>query len=983
MHLDNSGNSQSLAMMSAMAQPKFIEVRREQLLRASRRTPIGALLMFGFAAGFTIIAQQTGGLTGFLPVTFIGSTLGLILFFLGRLIPHKLEENSLYLARNVRTISRFYALLCVAIAGTFGILAAASLKNLPSLWHLYLGVCSFGIASLLAFTCGLWQTPLYILFTIPPLWFGTAYTIGAIPSMPTAVIGLLLGTFVYPLAAFWSITFTRYLKQGLQQYRLIDYLENARLAAEQASNQLEAEITQRNIVEHQLRDIKSGLEKKIATRTSELTEANKALNRQIRLKKSMGEALMKSQTRLTQAIEATNLALWDLNLADNNLYQSYFHPSFGPKEMPARRFFRQMKRKIHPEDLLKVRRRLRSCLQGTSDLYRLRYRIQDNDNRWVWVEDCGKVVSRDVAGKVVRLLGTRRDITEDRLRDDQVRLTKSVFDNTSDGVFALDQDLKFLTINRAFERITGYNKTEIIGRKLDEFSQVPNKQKVFSRVREELLMKGSWHGELYEKRQNGDYFLEYLQLKAITNNEGKITHYTGLFSDLTERKEKDEKLHYLLNYDELTGLPNRVLFRERFHQALDHTRESQRKLALIVIDLDRFRSINESLGHDGGDQILSQVASRITRHAPYFDSTARMGTDEFAILMWVKSRIDIAKFCEKLLLDLKAPYQIEGRDLFVSTSIGITQAPDHGREIQALIQQANTAVKQAKYLGGNTYEFYSLMLRDISGKRIEMESDLRKAVQDDELEVYFQPKFSLASQQITGAEALVRWRHPSRGMIAPAEFVAVAEESGLITALGRQVLHQACHQAVTWQKLGLGHFDVAVNVSAFQMRQQNLPAVVQATLDETGLAPNHLDLELTESALMEDLNHTKTVLYKLRDMGIKITIDDFGTGYSSLAYLKRFPINALKVDRMFISDVHSNADDAAITRAIILLAKSLNLEVIAEGVEQPEHLEFLMANGCHTAQGFLIGRPLATGDMIARLQEQLEYPFGLPSMLNR
>ncbi len=932
--------------------------------------PYAAMAMSGFAFALLVVLGWQGSLgnaVGFVLLTLAEAAL---VVFLGRLIPHRLGEDAINLPKNISTLSILFTSIVGSIVLTLGPLAAYAVQQLNPAWVQSLTLISFGGASLLTYFLGIWLTPFILLLLIPILWLATAFMSGSdLSSLLLAQTAIICG-FLYPLAGFWYVSSSRYLIQKLQFQKLIDYQENARTASDEINTKLAHEIAQREMVEYELRETQKELENIIRDRTEALTETNRALSQQMKLRKNISDALVKSQSRLSQAIEATGLALWDWDIPSDSLYQSYFHPAFGPRETSATDFIKRMRDLIHPDDLEKASRQLSNCAKGLIERCRMQYRVKVSENTWMWVEDCGKVVNVNNKGRVTRILGTRRDITLDQKREEQLRLAKSVFDHTSEGIFALDNELRFLTVNNAFQHITGYQADEIIGKGLEEFSNTPNKAKVFSLIREELVLKGSWQGELYEKRKSGDYYSQWLHLKAITNNDGKISHYTGLFSDLTERKETNEKLHYLLNYDDLTGLANRVLFKDRLHKRLREMREHGDKVALLMIDVDRFRQINESLGHDVGDELLKQIALRISENSQDADTVARLGSDEFAIIITARNRVQVAKFCEILLEDLKAPYQIGPQEYFISTSIGITQAPDNGREIQSLLLQANTAVRQAKYLGGNNYEFYSRMLQNLSSQRLSMESDLRKAVQRNELEAYYQPKLSLRTGQITSVEALVRWNHPELGMISPNDFIPVAEESGLIMAIGEQVLHQACSQAKEWNRQGLGGIRVAVNVSAYQLRQANLPIVVRDVLRSTDLSPEQLDLELTESALMENASHTQSMLSRLRNMGICITIDDFGTGYSSLSYLKRFPINALKIDQMFISDVHKNVDDAAITKAIILLANSLNLEVIAEGVELQEHLDFLREHNCDTVQGFLIAKPLNAIKMTELLQRQ-------------
>ncbi|MBU6954710.1 EAL domain-containing protein [Hahella sp. HN01] len=975
----NDIQASSLKLMSTMARPKPLMVRREQLIKLGRRSRHAAALLFLITMGFVATAFPHQAIEPLICLTALGAFCAVLLVAFGSQAQAQLQNESANLPRNVANLSRLYVLLSAIIATVLGPITAYVIMDLPASWLDSATIAQFVGAGLLSFFLGVWRTPFIVLSAMPLLWL--AVLLNGRQPLPQELLtnAAILSVFLYPLAALWYLASSRYLNQNLQMQGLIAYLDNARSASEQLNQQLAHEITYREEIEQELRETQKELEGAICERTHELSEANRILSQQIKLRKNISDALMKSQTRLSQAIEATGLALWDWDIPRNSLYQSFFHDAFGPREMSATAFVERMHGLIHPDDRPRIRKEMMLCLKGLSNTYRVQYRVITAKDAWIWVEDCGKPVSFDKLGRITRMIGSRRDISKEKSRDEQLLLAKSVFDHTPQGVFALDTEFRFLTVNNAFSQITGYETEEVIGSSLEDFSQAPNKRQVFSRIRDELSLRGRWQGELYEKRKSGEFYCQWLQITSIINTEGATTHYAGLFSDLTERKQADEKLHYLLNYDELTGLANRMLFRERLDKILRKVREQGLSINMLLLNVDRFRQVNESLGQDRGDELLKQVATRISQTASHAHTLARLGSDEFAILTPAKSRSQMSRFCEQLLDELKAPFNIDGHEFYVSTSIGVTQAPDNGWEIQTLMQQANMAVRQAKYLGGNTYEFYSRMLRSMSRMRLEVETELRRAIQNQQMEVFFQPKLSLDSGRITGVEALARWRHPQRGLIGPSDFVPMAEESGLITELGEQMLGAACAQAAAWSREGLDNIQVSVNLSAHQLRQSNLPQLVRKVLQDTDLPPHLLDLELTESTLMENMGRTQFMLSRLREMGVRITVDDFGTGYSSLSYLKRFPLNALKIDRMFIKDAHQNADDAAITRAVIMLGKSLNLEVIAEGVEHEGHLEFLRESGCHTVQGYLIAEPLGAEQMANLLREQCT---GSPALQN-
>ncbi|WP_268798786.1 putative bifunctional diguanylate cyclase/phosphodiesterase [Pseudomonas huanghezhanensis] len=433
-------------------------------------------------------------------------------------------------------------------------------------------------------------------------------------------------------------------------------------------------------------------------------------------------------------------------------------------------------------------------------------------------------------------------------------------------------------------------------------------------------------------------------------------------------RQHEERTRYLLHYDELTGLANRALFNERLRDANQRVRRGK-SLALLHINLDRFKLVNDSLGHAVADQLLRQIARRLNSALPEADTIARLSADEFAVLFDAYGNLSsLARVTSRVLGKLRSPLLVSGHELVVSASIGISLLPDSARDISALRSQANKAMQHAKHLGGNNFQFFTDSLQASTLERLQFEIQLRKAVQENQLEVVYQPKMCLASGRLSSAEALVRWNHPVRGVVSPNDFIGLAEETGLIAEIGEFVLRQACRQVCIWQSQGLETIRVSVNLSVHQLRQGKLVSLVRQVLDETGLAPEYLELELTESQLMDSVEHIIATFQQLRELGVKLSIDDFGTGYSSLSYLKRFPVNYVKIDQAFIRGIGEGTEDAAITRAIIAMAHSLGLKVVAEGVENEEQLAFLKAHACDEVQGYLISRPIdvdAMGEVLA------------------
>lgn len=437
-------------------------------------------------------------------------------------------------------------------------------------------------------------------------------------------------------------------------------------------------------------------------------------------------------------------------------------------------------------------------------------------------------------------------------------------------------------------------------------------------------------------------------------------------------RQYEERTRYLSHYDELTGLANRSLFNERLREANQRVRQGGRNLALLHINLDRFKLLNDSLGHDVADQLLRLVGRRLSAELAEADTVARLSADEFAVLFDTYGNLTtLARVTTRLLAKLRSPLSVSGHELVVSASIGIALLPDSARDIAALVSQANMAMQHAKHLGGNNFQFYTESLQARTLERLQLEIQLRRAIEDGQLEVFYQPKLELATGRLSSAEALVRWCHPVRGMVPPGEFIGLAEETGLIADIGEFVLRQACRQAREWQRSGLAPIRVSVNLSVHQLRQGKLVSLVRQVLDEAGLMPEYLELELTESQLLDSVEHIISTFQQLRELGVKLAIDDFGTGYSSLSYLKRFPVDYVKIDQAFIRGLNEGTEDAAITRAIIAMAHSLELKVVAEGVENAQQLEFLRAHACDEVQGYLISRPVeasAMGDVLRKCE---------------
>ena len=756
------------------------------------------------------------------------------------------------------------------------------------------------------------------------------------------------------------------LELQLRNQSLIDYLDRARADAEALNEKLATEIRDRREARQHLQQAKARLESMVRERTRELEATNRELSA--------------TSQRLQLALDASNIYLWDWNLNTGESYNARFSELLGYDLDQFGSRVQDLERFIHPEDFSHVRKAMVAHFKGETEQYQVEYRMRHATGEWRWIEDQGRVVEWDRNGRAVRMIGTRRDVTDYRQAQEQLRLSATVFENASEGIFILDRNFRFLAVNDYFTRITGYTEEEIRGRSVEEAGNSGENRETYAEITRSLLNEGFWEGELTERRKSGETYPEWLQVSAVYNDDGRLTHYVGMFSDLTARREAEERVQYLSNYDRLTGFANRSQFRERLHKALTLARLNREEVALLFIDMDRFRPINDTLGHEVGDRLLNLAAERLRGLELDEENIARVGGDEFTVILEDHSQEQVEAICNQIINTMKKPFHFDQHELLLGASIGVSTFPETARNVQNMVNQADLAMHQAKRAGGNNYQFYSSDMRVASVEQLALETSLRKAIFKNEFVVYYQPKMDLGDDRISAVEALVRWEHPTMGLLSPRDFIPLAEETGLISAIGELVLERACRQAKQWHDQGLGDIGVSVNLSAHQFRKGNLLEIVDRVLDTTELPPRLLELELTESLIMEDLDANVALLQELRTRGIALSLDDFGTGYSSLNYLKRFPVDTLKIDRSFVMEIDQSPDDSAITRAIIEMAHSLNMRVVAEGVETEQHLEILRLMGCDSIQGYLLSRPVPEPDLIQLVQRHRagERGFGNP-----
>lgn len=542
------------------------------------------------------------------------------------------------------------------------------------------------------------------------------------------------------------------------------------------------------------------------------------------------------------------------------------------------------------------------------------------------------------------------DISEQLLADEQAHLTAKVFENASEGILITDGSGIIIAVNAAFSHITGYSAADAIGRRSRMFlSQDPRNSELQSILRQ----GGHWQGEMLDRHRKGHSYPAWLSISAVCGNDGRVTHCVGVFSDITARKESEARLQYLASHDPLTALFNRAGLQEQLNCRIRASEQSHRPLALLFIDLDRFKGVNDSYGHALGDALLQQVALRLQASLKEQDLVARLGGDEFTVVLEdVPSHAALAAIADCLVGELARPYRVDGHELYLTSSIGVSRYPEDAGDAQSLLRTADIAMYRAKELGKNNFQFYASELNTRVSERMKLESEMRRAMRERQFQLHYQPQYNLSNRQLIGVEALLRWDSPSRGQVSPSVFIPAAEECGLIIQLGEWILRTACLQMRQWIDQGVDVPVVAVNLSARQFVVGKLVAIVQQALQDACIPASRLELEITESMIMANPDEAVAILRELRDMGVKVSIDDFGTGYSSLSNLRNFPLDALKIDRSFILNLPHDDDNAAITAAIVALARKLRLTVVAEGVESAEQAEYLCGLGCHVAQGF-------------------------------
>lgn len=665
-----------------------------------------------------------------------------------------------------------------------------------------------------------------------------------------------------------------------------------------------------------------------------------------------------SEERLKLSLWGSGDEMWDWNIKKGKIYRSNIwglleFPQDGKRNLGNNN---DNETNINQADIKRITQALQDHFDEKTAHFEATYRVKDKNGRWIWVLDRGKIVERDEKNAPVRMTGTLKDISQVKKADERLKLFAKCFENISDAVVIYDRQFNVVDINKAFHRITGKTKRQMVGTALC-FKQYDDS--FTNSVKQHLLTKGNWHGEIESQRENGDNYLTDLNIDIIRDENNSISHFVGVFSDITKRKETEAELRKLANTDTLTGLPNRSYFQA------NQSRLVKNKIphALLVFDLDNFKKVNDSMGHEVGDVLLCKVAERIKSVGRKQDTVYRLGGDEFSIIIENTNDIHtITSIAKHILRTIAEPLKLKNHEIVLYSSIGIVLYPEDGITPQELLKNADTAMYHAKHEGGNRYKFFNGSMNEQAVKRLQIEGLIRHGLKEDYFSVFYQPKIEITTGKIAGMEALVRFETPSKGIISPVTFIPVSEETGQIIDIGEVVLRKACYATKQWIEDGLFDGRCAVNLSAVQFTQPNLVGMITDILSETGLPAKHLELEITEGTVMNSPQQAIDTMLQLRAMGIHLSLDDFGTGYSSLAYLKKFPLNTLKIDKAFVDDIEHSEQGRNMVATIVTIAHNLSLQVVAEGVETNQQLSFLSGLRCEQLQGYLYSKPLSTNN---------------------
>ncbi len=686
-----------------------------------------------------------------------------------------------------------------------------------------------------------------------------------------------------------------------------------------------------------------------------LSDRTLELMREKALRQQAEDALDRSEERWRFILDGGVENVWDWDIEHNQISHSENDaPLF--KIVDNRFTADDETAAVHPADIQEMKADFQAHLDGQTDFYTNKHRILRSNGSWSWVLSRGKVVSRDEQGNALRMVGTHSDITEREL-------AAQIYQNSSQAILISDINNNIISVNPAFTKITGYQAEYAMGRNPKFLSSGKHARAFFDAMWEDIRMTGHWSGEIFNRRSNGEVYPEFLMINTVKDAHGEIDHYFALFDDITEKKKADERILEQANFDPLTKLPNRRMFQDRLQQEIKRSQRSKLPFALLYIDLDHFKDVNDSLGHETGDALLIEATRRILGHVRESDTVSRIGGDEFTIIFTdLRDTLSIDRVMQEIIVSLSRPFEVRRNSLYISASIGITIFPDDAETASELLKNADQAMYLAKKSGRSCFSYFTPSMQKEAQKRQLLINDLHKALDLRQFQLYYQPIVELQTGKILKAEALIRWNHPERGVVPPDDFIPLAEESGLILEIGDWVYKEATRQTKVWQEQFNLEFQVSVNKSPVQFRSSAKIEDWLEHLAEIDLSGKYSVIEITESLLMENESRIADKLLQLRDAGIEVSLDDFGTGYSSLSYIKKFDIDYIKIDKSFVSNLTLDSPDIALCEAMIVMAHKLAIKVIAEGIETEEQRRLLTDINCDYGQGYLYSRPIPADD---------------------
>jgi len=693
-----------------------------------------------------------------------------------------------------------------------------------------------------------------------------------------------------------------------------------------------------------------------ASKLSEIDTLVNGINTMLSAVSNAQIALSASEERLSLALVGGGEGLWDYDLVNNLLFlDKYSCAVLGLSKKQTLISGHRWQSMIHPKDLSRFRIYTYRFIDKHDVNYQIEFRAKGKDD-WVWLKLVGEISKSSDERIPVRITGTLLDISAQRTAQAQIKLYASVFENTSDAIVILNPALNVIAVNQSFSNITQYSREEMDSKPL----AILHHGDVSKQIKKQLIVSGSWSGEVKDTRKDGSEYILELELNTVEPSHDKNLHYiVAVFSDITARKQTEDELFFKANYDALTRLPNRAMFTNTLNSSIANAQRTQSKIALLFIDLDKFKRVNDTLGHDAGDELLIQSARRFKSHIRQTDTVARLAGDEFTIILEdINDPRQIHTIADAIQKDFQRKFAIMGQTANIGTSIGISIYPNDGNSADRLLKNADTAMYFAKTNGRNSFHFFDQTMNAQAERRHLLETELRQALKENQIQVYYQPKIDTSTMKAWGFEALARWDHPTQGMIPPLEFIPIAEEVGLIRELGLFVFKEATQQLQQWHDQGFRELHIAINVSAREFQLSDYPLEIANILNNLMIDPKYIELELTESIVMENPQKMTLMLDVIKNLGLSLSIDDFGTGYSSLSYLQRLPVDALKVDQSFVQDIEHNTNSAAIAKAIVSLAHSLGLSVVAEGIETKAQLDFFKEQHCALIQGHYFSKAL-------------------------